>query len=224
MGIIETMGKLVNIDLMQDLQTQRGQYQKRLRTYISKCRSLYTIKEAETDAEINVFIDMYYENMQRVNAKKHYFFNREYFFNLLKSNRFDTTILLALDNETKEIMGGAMFIKKNRIVQYHLSGVKAQHLHLNPVKVLIDEMRIRSTAEHYTYFNLGGGLGSKEDSLFQFKSGFSHNYKFFKLWKYIVNEEVYEALVARKNQMECGRFAKNCPNYFPCYRCNPHNH
>lgn len=221
LGEISTMGKVVNIDITQDLDTQRKQYQKRLRTYVNKCRNQYRIQKAETDAEISTFIEMYYANMYRVGAKKHYFFKRDYFFDLLKSDRFEASILLAIDTKTEAIIGGAMFVKKNKIVQYHLSGVKEEYLHLNPVKLLIDEMRIRSTSDNCSYFNLGGGLGSKEDTLFQFKAGFSMDFKYFKLWKYIVNEAVYEDLVSKKTKKTCGRFTKNCPDYFPCYRCNP---
>src|SRR5690606_13512283 len=101
-------------------------------------------------------------------------------------------------NSTKKAIAGAMFLKNNHIVQYHLAGCIDEYLHLNAVKLLIDEARIMASNEKYTYFNLGGGKGAKEDSLFYFKSGFSKDFKPFSLWKYIVNHEVYFDMVNEK--------------------------
>jgi hypothetical protein len=201
------------------LDTQERAYQSRLRTYVNKARRLCRIKKATTKEEISLFIEMYYENMRRVNAKAHYFFERQYFFDLLKSNSFKAEILLAVYNETDEVIGGALFIKEGNIVQYHLSGSREEYLYLNPIKLLIDEMRIIATSEHYTYFNLGGGVGSREDSLFQFKSCFSKNYKDFKVWKYIVNKEVYNELVEKKQKRDQTKLNEACLNFFPSYRC-----
>ena len=47
-----------------------------------------------------IFIDIYYENMERLNAKDTYFFDRKYFFDFYKSEEFKTTILMVFDNET----------------------------------------------------------------------------------------------------------------------------
>src|SRR5690606_7773702 len=120
--------------------------------------------------------------------------------NLINATDFNVELLIATHNETKEIIAGAIFMKRNGIVQYHLSGTREAYLQLNPIKLLIDEMRIMATKENLTFFNLGGGLGSNEDSLFRFKSGFSKDYKGFKLWNHIVNEHVYKELTLKKHK------------------------
>ena len=84
--------------------------------------------------------------------------------------------------------------------------------------MLIDEMRIKATKENFKYLNLGGGLGSSEDSLFRFKSGFSKNFKEFKLWKYIVNDSVYTELTIRNQQGLHSSNNDNINAYFPAYR------
>jgi lipid II:glycine glycyltransferase (peptidoglycan interpeptide bridge formation enzyme) len=223
LGDISSHGKVIVIDLRKDLETQRAMYHKRLKTYVNKSRKQYSIRLAKTDKEIKVFIEMYYENMRRVNANNSYFFSKKYFFDIIKTNDFDCDILLAIHNESKEIIGGAMFIKKNKIVQYHLSGAKEEYLALNPIKLLIDEMRIRATKEGFQFFNLGGGVGSKIDSLFHFKSGFSKDIKDFNIWRYVVNHEVYEDLVRHKQKRECALLHNSCMLYFPCYRCEIQN-
>lgn len=224
LGEIVKVGKVVNMDLKKDLIEQRKNYSKRLKTYINKARRTCSVTKANTEQEILQFIEMYYENMRRVNALNRYFFKKDYFFRLLKSKDFQTDILLAHHLETKEIIGGAMFVRTNGILQYHLSGSKEKFLDLNPIKLLIDEMMVLATEENYEYFNLGGGVGNKkEDTLFKFKSGFSKDFRPFELWEYIVNESVYEDLVIKKQSSECAKLFKNCTDYFPCYRCNIDN-
>lgn len=217
-GNISFKGRIVNIDLTKDLENQKKDYNRRLKTYINQCRNHCTIKLATTKAEILTFIELYYENMHRVNATQGYFFNKQYFFDLINSKDFKTEILLAIHQETNKIISAAMFVKKNNIVQYHLSGSSEEYLHLNAIKMLIDEMRIRVTAENYQYYNLGGGVSSSEDSLFHFKSCFSKDFKEFKLWKYIVNETIYQELSKQKKQRKYTLFERNSNNFFPCYR------
>ena len=219
LGEIASLGKIVCIDLTKGLDQQKAGYHRRLRTYINKARKQCSVRLAKSSGEIEEFIAMYYENMKRVNADESYFFNKEYFFKLINTKEFKTDVLLAIHNDSQEIIGGAMFIKKNKIVQYHLSGTKEEFLGLDAIKLVIDEMRIRASNENYKYLNLGGGVGIKEDSLFYFKSGFSKDHKTFKLWKYIVNEEVYEDLVLKKHRKDFAIVNKSCDEYFPCYRC-----
>lgn len=217
-GEISFRGRIVNIDLTKDLESQKKDYNRRLKSYINKCRNHCTIKLATTDSEILTFIELYYENMRRVNATTGYFFSKEYFFDLMNSKDFRTEILLAIHTETQKIISAAMFVKKNNIVQYHLSGSSEDYLHLNAIKMLIDDMRIRATEENYQYYNLGGGVSSSEDSLFHFKSCFSEDFKNFKLWKYIVNEAAYKKLSYEKYQIECALSEQGNNSFFPCYR------
>jgi len=218
-GEISSLNHIVNIDVTENLENQKKSYHKRLRTHVNKARRKCYVKFADTKEEILSFIDLYYGNMERVNAKKEYFFDHEYFFQLLASKDFNARVLLAFENQSDKIIAGAMFIETNKIVQYHLSGSDESYLHLYPVKLLIDEMRIIITEEMCKFFNLGGGLGSKEDSLFHFKSSFSKDHKTFTVWKCICNIEKYNTLIIEKMNPNCDNFQKNCTSFFPCYRC-----
>ena len=105
-----------------------------------------------------------------------------------------------------------MMVKTKNIIQYHISGTRNDYLNASPIRLLIDEMRLKGTKEGFRYFNLGGGLGNQEDELFRFKSSFSKDFKPFKVWKHIANESVYEKLVQKNN-------VKNIDsNFFPLYR------
>uniref|UniRef100_UPI0035931026 GNAT family N-acetyltransferase n=1 Tax=Pricia sp. TaxID=2268138 RepID=UPI0035931026 len=218
-GNISSPGSVVNIDLTLPVDIQRQQYNSRLKTYVNKARRVYDIVEGKEEEQIEEFIEMYYENMRRVDADPYYFFDKRYFYQLMISAYFKVQLLLCSRKDTGELIGGAMFIKTGNIVQYHLSGCKEEYLPLNPIKLLIDEMRLQATAENYTYFNLGGGLGVREDSLFYFKASFSKDLKPAGFWKYIVNKEVYNDLAAQsKKGHELKEHVET--DYFPAYRQN----
>ena len=95
-------------------------------------------------------------------------------------------------------------------VQFHLSGTRNDYLRLKPSKLFLDEMRIEATNRNFKYFNLGGGFGSQEDSLFEFKSSFSKDHRTFKVWKHIVNQDIYDEL--------CKNIKPENTSYFPLYR------
>ena len=212
-GELIYLGKIVNIKLSIPLEEQRIKYQRRLKTHINKANRLLTLKVAETKEDFQEFKVLYYDNMKRLNAKKYYFFSDEYFEKLNTSKDFKTEVLLAIDNETKKVIAGCLFIKTNSMVQYHLSGSDENFLHLNANKFIIDQMRIKATNEGYKDFNLGGGLGANEkDSLFRFKASFSDEYHPFFVWKLITNKKVYDEL--------CGKMIDKSSSFFPLYRLN----
>ncbi len=218
LGDVNFHGNVVNIDLTEPVEVQRAKYNRRLKSYVNKARKQCRLKIAETDEEILEYIDIYYENMKRVNASKGYFFDKEYFYQLINANDFHKDIYLAIDNDSGKIAAGVMFVKKNNIVQYHLSGIREEFMHLNPIKMLIDEMRLVATAEGFKFFNLGGGLGAKDDSLFHFKSLFSKDFREFKLWKYVIDQEAYDNLVQMVLKRDNRDFEDLNPEFFPAYR------
>lgn len=214
-GIGETvkLGNIVNIDLTKPIDEQRTIFSKTTKRYLNKGRKTLEVICSAKNSNIKEFIKLYYENMDRVNAKNNYYFSEEYFNKFINSKDFKTDVLFAIDKENNTIISAAMMVKTNNIIQYHISGTKTNALYLSPIRLLIDEMRIRGTQENYTYFNLGGGLGNEEDELFRFKSSFSKDFKSFKIWKHIVNIDVYNKLVSEKN-------IKEEVDFFPLYRYN----
>ncbi len=214
LGDVLKLSKVVNIDITKPKDEQRTIFSKTTKRYVNKTRKLCDIKIGGTPEDIETFKDLYYENMDRVNAKDSYYFDIEYFEKITRSDDFQNDVLFAILKETGEIISAAMMIKTNDIIQYHISGTRDQYLHLTPIRILIDEMRILGTDQGYTYFNLGGGLGSTEDSLFKFKSSFSKDFKDFKIWKYIVNDKIYNELSEQFSDKTTNR------NFFPLYRNN----
>jgi hypothetical protein len=213
LGNIESLNKTVAIDLTLPPEQQRMQYRKSNKSEINQLRkSGFIIKKADSAEEIKKFAEIYEITMQRVNAPAHYFFNLDYFNNFLSATDFSSVLLLAYYNN--EIAAGAIFTMINNIMQYHLAGTAEVFLKKAPMKLIIDEARLLANSRKLTYFHLGGGVGgSDDDSLFKFKSGFSNLNYVFKVWKYIVDEEKYDAIT----KMKCsGKEIK--ANFFPQYR------
>lgn len=219
LGTVHALGNVVYIDLTDTVENQRAKFNRRLKTYLNKSRKSCTVIEGNIDEHLKDFIRLYHQNMNRVDADDSYYFSEAYYREVLSSNDYESELSLCILNETKEIIAASMFMKKGDIVQYHLSGTSEAHFALNPMKLIIDEMRIKSSSEGYKFFNLGGGFGSKEDSLFRFKSSFSKDFKTFKTWKYIVNEDVYNELTMDKLGID---FLTGQPDleFFPAYRAN----
>ncbi|GGD41100.1 peptidoglycan bridge formation glycyltransferase FemA/FemB family protein [Muriicola marianensis] len=215
LGIIEDIGPVVNIDLTLPLDLQRQVFSKTTKRYINKGRRLCHVRRSKEGKDILKFINLYYENMDRVDAKDSYYFNKDYVFDLLFSKDFETDLYIAELKESGEMISGAMMIKTNNIIQYHMSGTADKYLHLTPIRLLLDETRLDGTEAGYTYFNLGGGLGGRDDSLLHFKSSFSKDHKMFKVWKYIVNREEYDRLCL-KNKGRTFKISET--DYFPAYR------
>lgn len=215
-GLVDNMGSIVTIDLGLTAEEQQKQFSKTTKRYLKKTRKYCDIIYSKAESDIDTFVKLYYENMNRVDAKEEYYFTREYFSNLIKSDTYNTQLIFAKLKETNEIISGALFINtSSKIIQYHLSGTANKYLHLTPIRLLIDEIRIKATKNNFKFLNLGGGLGSKEDDLFRFKSSFSNEYKMFKTWKYIVNQKVYEELCNTKNISIDKELYKG---FFPAYR------
>ncbi|NRD20157.1 peptidoglycan bridge formation glycyltransferase FemA/FemB family protein [Winogradskyella eckloniae] len=208
LGTTASLGDVVNIDVSLPIEQSRMAYGKSNKNQVNKLRKQCEIVKAQTKEEILEFVDIYYENMKRLNAKESYFFSKAYFLNFMEINDFQTDILLVRHLETNTFIAGSMFVKTKNIVQYHLSGTRTEYLRLKPSKLFLDEMRIQATEQGFKVFNLGGGLGSEHDSLFEFKASFSKDFRTFKVWKYIVNQQVY-------NQLSEG---KADTDFFPKYR------
>lgn len=215
-GNLINQGKVVNIDLNLNLYIQHRNYQDRLRTYVNGSRKNSFVKKLESGEELREFVDIYLENMMRVNASKYFCFDEEYFTKLLNSTQFKAEILLVKEIKSGKTIAGSLFVTTNNIVQYHLSGTRFEFLHLTPTKLLIDEMRIIATKRGTQFFNLGGGLGGKfNDSLFRFKSSFSKDFRDFHLWNVVVNQTHYDKLVEKQRITET--------SFFPKYRFGDKN-
>jgi len=210
LGNVVDTNQTVGIDLSLPEQEQKRQYAHSVKNHINRLRRKNVIVEkAQTKEAIDLFIGIYKENMDRVNASKMYFFPNEYFYQLMKE--LPATLFLAL-YEGKAI-SGSIFTSCNGIVQPHLSATRNEYLRWSPLKMVWDCIRLDAIKKNEKYLHLGGGVGGADDSLFQFKAQFSDLRFSFKTWRYIHNEKIYTQLVSEKYQ---GHIP--CSAFFPLYR------
>src|SRR5260221_91359 len=172
LGAIRPAGQTVSIDLTLSPEAQRAQYSGTYRTRINKLlRNGVTCTLDPEQRQLAEFVEMYHETMRRVNAHDSYFFGADYFAKL--SQELDGVLHLFVTKLDDQIIAGGLFTLCNGIVQYHLGATRDAFLRLSPMGLVIDTARSWATEQGARIFHLGGGVGSKEHSLFKFKAGFS---------------------------------------------------
>jgi thiamine pyrophosphokinase len=86
---------------------------------------------------------------------------------------------------------------------------------------MIDEMRLWSKQRGNRIFHLGGGLGSRQDSLFDFKASFSKQRHPFYTLRLITDSQNYRNLIkARAMEMNINPEELIQTSYFPAYRAS----
>jgi hypothetical protein len=210
MGTVSGSNHTIGIDLTLPLSEQRRQYTHSLKNVINKLkRKGLTVQRASSKEDIDLFIAIYKETMNRVKASGIYYFFPDYFYHFLDS--INSFVLLAFYES--QAIGGSLFTVCNGIIQSHLSATRSDFLYLSPMKLILDEARLFGYRNGLRILHLGGGKSEDNDSLFVFKSSFSKQLYPFKVWKYIHNQSVYDSLLLQ-------RFGKNVPDdfFFPLYR------
>ena len=206
-GVVENSNLTLGINLKEEPVIQRWHYSRSVRRSINKSRKdgIQT-RMSKSVADVPLFSKIYADAMLRLNAPKHLFFTTRYFESLILSTDFNAFILFAeLSGKT---IGGAIFVSCNEWIEYHLGAMVNLHRQYSPLKLLIDEARLIGNEKKMAVLHLGGGYGGENDNLYVFKQRMSSLTYTFKIWKWIVNKEIYEELSSGKKPS----------NYFPLYR------
>ena len=151
-------GRTITIDLTQSIEDQRAIYQRTVRSKIKQLNGkAFTVREAKTDNDLLLFIEIYKENMKRVNAASYYFFDKEYFERLLSAPEFGCKLFLCCDGNI--ITSGAIITFSNEIMQLHLSSTSNEYLKIGPMKLLVDEITVYGRTHGMKYLHMGGVVG-----------------------------------------------------------------
>ena len=94
-----------------------------------------------------------------------------------------------------------------------LGATSRDHLIIAPIKLVLDEARIRGRDRGMSVFHLGGGRGGDEDGLFRFKSGFADKFQTFRTWRFVADPGAYTELT-----MARGLQNDEHAEFFPRYR------
>jgi Acetyltransferase (GNAT) domain len=216
LGRIDYRGPTASIDLSLPLQEQRRAMSANHRRQINKLRrSTMHCFHDDSWEFFSDFIAIYMETMQRVHAAPYYHFDKEYFVALRAA--IPERLRLFVVRLGGETICGGLFVFTAGVLQYHLGGTRSACLHLAPMKILFDTVRLWGCAAGATRFHLGGGLGAKEDSLYEFKRRFATDTHDFHIWKWIVDDQRYDELCALR-QRAADQVTAPAADFFPAYR------
>lgn len=162
--------------------------------------------------DLEEFKEIYFETMDRLSAKKYYYFSDEYFDFLLK-NLKDFLILVNIKTAENIVIGSAIFfIHSGKFIHEHLSGTKTDYMKQSPAYSLKYAICEWAYENGYSYVHSGGGTTTDpEDSLLKYKRKFTKGEPFkFYIAKKIYNKDIYDKLVEKTKTKDSG--------FFPQYR------
>ncbi len=212
-------GETVSIDLTLAPEMQWAQYRASYKSSINKLRraGLVCMRD-EGKHHLADFTRIYHQTMRRVNAHESYFFKPDYFTCL--AERLGPALELFVAKLDGVVIGAALFTICDGIVQYHLGGTSDDFVKIAPTPLLIDSARLWANERGARTMHLGGGVGSKEDSLFFFKSGFSQRRHTFPTWRWVIEPEAYRKLCDEKTGRNVADGVQwTSTDFFPQYRC-----
>lgn len=163
---------------------------------------------------IDEFIPLYNSTMSKDDATGYYYFNKEFYNSILEDLKYNSMIFYALYNQM--IISIAIILFGNGNMHYHLSASHREYQNYAATNLLLYEAACWGYENGYKSFHLGGGLGSKEDSLYKFKKPFNKNSEtYFSIGKKVFNQEKYDGLTKlrlQENEDDCNTI------FFPRYR------
>lgn len=162
-----------------------------------------------------VFRVMYNKTMDDDNAIDYYYFSNDFYKSIYSDLSSNYELFYAtLDNE---IIAMSIMIFANNKMHYHLSGSKYEYRKLAPSNLLLYKAALWGKEQGFKIFHLGGGVGSKEDSLFKFKAAFNRNSDYqFSIGKQVFNNEIFKKLIKLRKEIDLNFDDKS--NFFPLYR------
>lgn len=220
LGDFDQTGLTVSIDLSQPPEDQRKAYRRPYKESINRLRRAgVTCIHDEDYCHLPEFVELYWETMRRVSATESYFYDRQYFADLVAAR--EARVRLFVAKHEGQVISGGLFFVSNDIVQYHLGGTRNDFLKVSPIKLVFDTVRLWANEQiGLDVLHLGGGVGGREDSLFFFKAGFSDRRHPFHTWRWAVQPLVAERL--HQQRLQWNRHMGVVPaseTFFPLYRC-----
>jgi len=158
-------------------------YPSKIRTILRKCEKELNFRKSDN---INTFIDLYEATMAKNNADNFYYFDRNYFVNLLKIDGIELYEILY----DEVVISASFFMFSKDLGHYHLSANHNDYRKLNANYFILDSIFEIAYERGVQVFHLGGGrTNSPEDSLLKFKSKFSVSTQAFFIAGKIFNQK-----------------------------------
>lgn len=211
---VTDLGKTITMDLISKEQIWNDLSSKNRNVIRKSIKSGVEIYWGRSSELIDEFIPLYNATMNKDDATDYYYFNQDFYRSVLEDLKYNSLIFYALYDQ--KIISMSMIIFGNHKMHYHLSASDREYQGLAATNLLLYEAACWGCENGYKSFHLGGGLGSKEDSLFKFKKAFNKNSEtYFSIGKKIFDEDKYDELV--KIRVADNHYIRNT-TFFPGYR------
>lgn len=204
------LGDVVVIEVGEDpdvMKTYRGSHRREI---VNAAKKGVKVRQEVGPAATEAFHAIYHEAMRDLAADQYYFFNLDYLKAMADAVDFQTLLLFAELKGRK--IAASMFVITGAVMQYYLSGSLSEFRRYAPAKAIIAEAHRIAAEEGVERIVLGGGLGSRQDALFNFKRGFSPVTAPFHVIREVLDPDRYAEL-CRVRGIDAEQ-----ERYFPAYR------
>ena len=174
-----------------------------------------TVRFDDDGDSLDTFVSLYHRTMDRVGAAPWYYFDRAYFEKFARV--LGDQLKLCVVEDRAGVVAAGMFGVSGGVVQYLFSGSDDDQRQPHATKLMLVFVRDWAKRMGHRKMQLGGGLGSTDDSLRWFKRGFSKLSATFCTWRIVCDESLYRKAVAQW-EMEIGERADDVAGFFPAYR------
>lgn len=159
---------------------------------------------------LTCFHEIYDSTMNKDHAEKYYYFEDAFYESILNDLAENAEVFYAELDGT--VIAAAIMIGANGRLNYHLSGSVKEYSGFAATNLLLYKTALWGFEHGYKTFHLGGGVGSGEDSLFQFKKSFYRGeLTRFHIGKKIFVDSKYNELISMRDDISETAF-------FPTYR------
>ncbi len=203
------LGEVVHMDLGSPetvWSNLSGFNRNRVRKAIKSGVKIYSGRSPEI---YEIFRKIYDSTMETVGAKDYYFFEPEFYTSVLNDLPHNAQVFYAVKDGA--VIAVSIMLTANGMMNYHLSGSLREYSSLAANNLLLYEAALWGVANGYKSLYLGGGVATREDSLFRFKrTFFKGELNRFFIGEKIYDQEKYDELVEKRNVSK--------ELYFPKYR------
>lgn len=206
---VEYMRPTVMLNLNQSEEEVLRGYRSDTRDRIRKAlKNGIEIERSKSIEALKRFGDHYRQRMIGLGADDFYLFNDDYFQKFYDTLQESYTVYTAFHQGAS--IGGAIVMKSDCFSHLHLSAVDIQSQSLGAAHLLRHTAIMDALGKQDTFHFGGGSTNSEEDTLYQFKAGFSPERAMFYIGKALFDDDIY--------QKACGEWAKNNPQKAEKYK------
>jgi len=188
------------------------EFEHKVRKNVKKALSngLSVIADPE-GAHLDAFLDIYYETMDRNDARSYYYFDKSYFSQIIETMKGNFTFFHVLKDG--RIISTELVLTSEKYVYSFLGGTLEEYYSLRPNDLLKYEIIKWAKETGHKAFILGGGYGGN-DGIYRYKKSFAPGTDVrFYIGKKIHDNRVYSELCLEKGIADYHDAA-----FFPAYR------